>query len=169
MNSKSPKFSVIIPTYNRKDKLKKAIESVKAQTFSNYEIFVVDDASEDGTSAWVSKNYPDINLIALVENKGAAGARNEAIKQAQGEYIAFLDSDDQWLPHYLEAHIEVLSSRPNVVLSASDFVGDKEEIIFSKVWSIYPNAIHHMLMAPLISTMTVAVVRKSVLVSINGP
>lgn len=162
MNLQKPKFSVIIPTYNRKEKLKNSIASVNSQTFSSYEILIVDDASEDGTSDWVSKNHPDINLITLVKNKGAAGARNEAIKQAKGEYIAFLDSDDQWLPHYLEAHIEILSVRPDVVLSASDFIGDKEEIIFSKVWSIYPNAIHHMIMAPLISTMSVAVIRRDV-------
>ena len=161
MNLNKPKFSVVIPTYNRKNKLKKAIESVKQQTCFDYEIFVVDDASKDGTSEWVSEAHPDIKLISLTENKGAAGARNEAIKQAKGDYVAFLDSDDQWFPDYLEKHLEVLDGDSNIVLSASDFVGDKEEIIFSKVWSIYSSPIHHMIMAPLISTMSVAVARKA--------
>ena len=91
-----PLVSVIIPTKNRADLLKRAIDSVLEQTWQNYEIVVVDDASDDDTPnllAELSKDHP-IKVITNEVSNGAAACRNIAINQAEGEYIAGLDDDD---------------------------------------------------------------------------
>ena len=87
--------SVIIPTYNRKQTLKRAIQSVYIQSLPPFEIIVVDDGSKDGTKEWVKKKYPNIKYI-YQKNSGVSSARNKGIKTAQGKYISFLDSDDTW-------------------------------------------------------------------------
>ena len=101
-----PKVSVIIPTYNRAKLIGRAINSVLVQTFKDFEIIVVDDASTDNTRQ-VVKRIKDkrIILISHQENKGGSAARNTGIKTAIGEYIAFLDDDDEWIPTKLEKQI----------------------------------------------------------------
>ena len=86
-----PEISVIIPTFNRPEMLKRAVASVQAQTFKDFELIVIDDA---------------------MLKKGGGGARNEGIKKAQGKYIAFLDDDDQWMPEKLEIQYRLLSVTP---------------------------------------------------------
>ncbi len=109
------KVSVIIPTYNRKSYLLNAIDSVMNQTFKDYEIVVVDDGSTDGTKEALAL-LVNSNLIKYYYqiNGGPSKARNLGIKQAQGEYIAFLDSDDLWLPTKLEAQMEYLRLNPTL-------------------------------------------------------
>ena len=98
----SPKVSVIIPTYNRKDLLSEAIESVLRQTFTDYEVIVVDHGSTDGTAEWVQATYPNrVRCVPLPYCELPACARNAGIRAARGEFVAFLDSDDLWLPHTL--------------------------------------------------------------------
>jgi glycosyltransferase involved in cell wall biosynthesis len=92
-------FSVVIPTYNRRVKLQRAIDSVRVQTLSDLELIVVDDGSNDGTRAAVAGQ--DLAYIRQA-NSGAAAARNAGIKASRGRYIAFLDSDDWWYPTKLE-------------------------------------------------------------------
>ena len=89
------KISVIIPTYNRILFLKRSIDSVLAQTLQPYEIIIVDDGSSDGTSAMIKKNYPNLKLICQ-ENKGVSAARNIGVKASSGDWVCFLDSDDEW-------------------------------------------------------------------------
>ena len=89
------KISVIIPTYNRILFLKRSIDSVLAQTLQPYEIIIVDDGSTDGTSAMIKKNYPNLKLI-FQENKGVSAARNIGVKASSGDWVCFLDSDDEW-------------------------------------------------------------------------
>lgn len=105
--------SVVIPTYARKTTLKRAINSVLAQTYKNLEIIVVDDNPPD--SEWRAStqqimgqyaNNPRIRYIQNVKNMGGSGARNEGIKAAQGEYIAFLDDDDEYFPEKVEKQLE---------------------------------------------------------------
>ena len=106
-----PKVSVIIPTHNRSEMLKKAIDSVLSQTFKDFEINIVDDNSHDNTELTVSK-YKD-NRINYVFNKGKNGpsvSRNKGIAMASSEYVAFLDDDDEWLPEKLEKQIAILDS-----------------------------------------------------------
>ncbi len=96
-----PLVSVIIPTYNRASVLERAISSVLAQTFKDFELIVVDDGSRDSTPELLSQF--DGKLTALFEaNKGVSAARNLGIRHSQGELLAFLDSDDEWLPEKLE-------------------------------------------------------------------
>jgi len=105
-----PKVSVIIPTYNRQKLLPKAIKSVLNQTFKNFELIIVDDGSTDNTKEIIKefqKRDPRIKYI-WQENFGApAGPKNTGIKNSKGEYIAFLDDDDEWLPEKLEKQIEL--------------------------------------------------------------
>ena len=94
-------ISVIIPTYNRRDKVTYAVKSVLDQTYSNIEVIIIDDASTDNTEAEIKKIKDDrIRYIYLEKNHGAAGARNVGIKEANGTYIAFQDSDDIWEKNY---------------------------------------------------------------------
>ena len=90
-------ISVIIPTYNRRDKVTYAVKSVLDQTYSNIEVIIIDDASTDNTEAEIKKIKDDrIRYIYMEKNHGAEGARNVGIKEANGTYIAFQDSDDIW-------------------------------------------------------------------------
>jgi O-antigen biosynthesis protein len=101
-----PLVTVIIPTYNRADLLPRAIESVRAQTYTHWELFVVDDASTDTTPDVVGRIVDSrVHYVRHSENRGGSAARNTGLAQAQGDYIAFLDSDDEWLPTKLEKQI----------------------------------------------------------------
>lgn len=101
-----PFFSVIIPTHNRRETLGRALKSVMEQTFNDYEIIVVDDASTDDTKKYL-ENF-NVKLISFNENKGVSIARNEGAKVSSGEYLAFLDSDDAWEPRKLEEQYNLL-------------------------------------------------------------
>ncbi|MDY6782474.1 MAG: glycosyltransferase [Cyanobacteriota bacterium] len=104
--------SIIVPTHNRIVMLEEALTSVRSQTFEGeIEIIVIDDNSQDGTSEKICQEYPEVRLIRLEQNQGAYVARNRAILEAKGKYIAFLDSDDLWEPEYLQSQIETLEDR----------------------------------------------------------
>jgi len=109
----APVVSVIIPTYNRRDYLQEAIDSVLAQTFTNFEIIVVDDGSTDGTGEALEQRYGDRIRYEWQENQGESAARNRGIKMAQGEFIALLDSDDMWLPTKLERQVASMREHPS--------------------------------------------------------
>ena len=95
--------SIIIPTYNRANKLSGSVQSVLDQTYTDFKLIIVDDASTDDTEKIVSMIDDDrIQYHRLETNKGAAGARNEGVRLADSEWIAFHDSDDKWLPGKLE-------------------------------------------------------------------
>ena len=107
-----PTVSVIIPTYDRAPVLGRAIDSVLAQTHTDLEVVVVDDASTDETAAVVERRRdPRLERVAHDENRGASAARNTGIEHATGEYVAFLDSDDEWRPRKLERQLERLEDR----------------------------------------------------------
>lgn len=116
-----PKVSVVIPTYNCAKFVKDAVESALGQTYKDYEIVVVDDGSVDGTKEILTP-YMAKNLINCVyqENKGHSCARNAGIKHARGEFIAFLDADDIWLPDKLELQMPVFEISPKIGLVHSD-------------------------------------------------
>ncbi|MBT8240078.1 MAG: glycosyltransferase [Acidimicrobiia bacterium] len=115
-------MSVIIPTYNRLAFLGEALESVLAQTHTNLEIIVVDDGSTDGTGDYVRGLGSDKISYVFQENQGHPGAaRNVGLRMASGEFIAFLDSDDTWLPEKIETQLAVLAERPDLDLVATDF------------------------------------------------
>jgi len=98
------KVSVIIPTYNRRGIISRAIDSVYSQTYKNIEIIVIDDGSTDETSSFLRSKYPNITLLRT-NNEGVAFARNKGINASTGKYVAFLDSDDYWCPEKISKQI----------------------------------------------------------------
>ena len=104
-------ISVIVPTYNRAQQLPRALDSILCQSCSPKEIIVVDDGSTDETSALMTSEYPEIVFIQQ-QNTGVSSARNVGIKRASGDWIAFLDSDDEWLPEKLEIQMKALYENP---------------------------------------------------------
>jgi len=115
-----PKVSVIIPTFNRADFLVKTIETVFNQTFKDFEIIISDDGSTDGTKEMISEFGEKVHYIYNDHTGLPSCARNSAIKMAKGEYLAFLDSDDQWLPDKLNKQIELLENSQGVGLICSN-------------------------------------------------
>lgn len=109
-----PKVTVIIPTYNRPDLLPKAIKSVLAQTWQDFEVVVVDDGQEK-SSETVVRTFDDerIRYVKHTEQKGCSAAKNIGIKQARGEYIAFLDDDDTFRPEKIELQVKALKNTPD--------------------------------------------------------
>ena len=107
------KISVIIPTYNRKKTLARAIQSVINQSLSPFEILIIDDGSNDGTEEWVKENFQNIKYI-YQNNHGVSSARNIGIENAYGDWIAFLDSDDEWLPNKLDKQVKAIDSNPKM-------------------------------------------------------
>ena len=120
--------SIIIPTYNRAGLLKKSINSVLNQTFKNFEVIIVDDGSTDNTENVIkSFNNSKIRYIKNKKNIGAATARNIGIKTAKGKFIAFQDSDDEWLPKKLKKQVEILTAHQN------------NNIVYTGFWRIKDN------------------------------
>ena len=106
-------ISVIIPAFNSEVTIGRAINSVLNQTYSDYEIIVIDDGSTDGTGEVVRSFGAKVNYI-YQENAGAAAARNTAIKAAAGQWLAFLDDDDEWLPTKLQEQMDLLKANPQL-------------------------------------------------------
>ncbi len=119
-----PTVSIVIPTYNRRKLIGRSIKSVLDQTYRDFELIIVDDASTDNTEEIVSSfNDERIRYVRHEENKGEAAARNTGVKAARGDYIAYQDSDDEWFPEKLARQIELLED-------ASPGVG----VIYTAFW-----------------------------------
>ncbi|NPA54191.1 MAG: glycosyltransferase family 2 protein [Aquificae bacterium] len=163
---RNPKVSVVLPTYNRAAYLDRAIRSVLNQSYSDFELIVVDDASKDNTEE-VVKSFKDDRIVYIrnPKNLGGAGARNVGIKRAKGEFIAFQDSDDEWLPEKLKIQMDVFEkAEPDVAVVYTAFIrkyGDREVLIPSPnikktEGNIYKELLYHV---NFVNTPT-AVVRK---------
>jgi glycosyltransferase involved in cell wall biosynthesis len=114
---KNPAVTVVIPAYNAARYIAQALDSVQAQTFSDYEVIVVNDGSIDRDELEQVLHSHALPVIYLSqENSGVAAARNAAIRIARGKFYAQLDADDQWTPDYLEVQLAILSDDPEVVL-----------------------------------------------------
>ena len=105
------KIDVIIPTYNREASIKRAIDSVLNQSYKNFLLIVVDDGSTDQTNTLL-ENYKNHSQIKILKqnNSGVSAARNFGVKYSNSDWIAFLDSDDEWLPHKLETQVEFIKN-----------------------------------------------------------
>lgn len=114
-------ISVVIPTYNRADVVTRAIKSVLVQTYTDYEIIVVDDGSTDKTREILT---PYSNCIRYIHqmNQGVSSARNAGIRAARGEFIAFLDSDDEWLPEKLSVQVAELNENSGACLHTTNHI-----------------------------------------------
>jgi perosamine synthetase len=115
-----PRVSVVIPAYNAARRLGEAVESVLAQTYTDYEVIVVNDGSKDDTEH-VARRFGDRVVYVHQENQGAGAARNTGIKKSRGEYIAFLDADDLWFPDKLAQQVPLLEQDAELGLVYSDW------------------------------------------------
>ena len=128
--------SVIIPTHNRRERLTRAVESVRAQTFPDWNLLIVNDGSSDGTDRdWSDAVDPRIRYLRT-RHRGVSAARNLGIQQARSPWIAFLDSDDTWLPNKLETQLTALDSHPGYLAVHSD------EIWIRRGRRVNPKKIH---------------------------
>jgi len=114
-----PKVSVVIPSYQAGRFIREAVDSVLHQSYKDYEIIIVDDGSTDNTKE-VLASYGDRIKVLNQNNMGVSAARNKGIMSSRGEYIAFLDADDLWLPDKLERQVTLLEEHPEIGLVFSD-------------------------------------------------
>ena len=159
----NPTVSVIIPTYNRANLINRSVSSVLNQTFKDFEVIVVDDGSIDNTEN-VVKNFNDsrIKYIKGEKNVGAAAARNIGIKVAKGKFIAFQDSDDEWLPEKLEEQIKIfkkVSLRIGIVYVGRWQIKEEKKmyIPFERVNQKEGNIYKELLKSNFIGTPTILV------------
>lgn len=170
-----PLVSVIIPTYNRVRTLPAAIDSVLNQTYKNLELIVMDDGSEDGTEQYV-RNIADprIRYRKSERNMGPSAARNNGARLAAGEYLAFQDSDDEWMPDKLEKEMRRMLEEEEISLVYCEFglylngrymicVPSRDIPLQEKQGNLFP----YFLLYPLISTQTM-VVKKDEFIKENG-
>jgi glycosyltransferase involved in cell wall biosynthesis len=115
----APLVSVIIPTYNRADLVRQAVASVKAQTFRDFEIVVVDDGGTAGACGVLSAG-PELRVLRHPGRRGVAAARNLGVAAARGQWLAFLDSDDLWLPDKLARQILLLEGQPELLICQTE-------------------------------------------------
>jgi len=121
----SPLITVVVPAYNRAAMINDCVRSVQAQTYPRWELIVVDDGSRDGTPevvARLAQEDPRIRLIRQPRNGGAQAARNAGIRNANGEWVAFLDSDDQYLPDSLERRLSLAKAEDVSVVHSECYI-----------------------------------------------
>jgi glycosyltransferase involved in cell wall biosynthesis len=143
-----PEISVVMPTYNDEAYIVQTIGSVLEQTFGDFELIIVDDASTDSTPS-VIRNFDDKRIIFLENdsNKGPADTRNSAVRAARGRYIAFLDSDDLWEPNKLERQIDFMRSNGSSFTYSKYNIIDFEGTIYSNSGNIPSKATYHSILS----------------------
>jgi glycosyltransferase involved in cell wall biosynthesis len=148
-----PSVSVIIPTHNRASMVKEAIQSVLSQTYKDFELIVVDDGSTDNTHELVT-SLSDKVVYVYQPNNGRSSARNHGIRLARGKYIAFLDSDDLFLPTKLQKQVSLMEKNNDYLLSHTsyqhinaegDYIGEVKSGTFSG--NVYPKIIRRCVIA----------------------
>ena len=115
-------ISVIIPLYNKAESIATALNCVLAQTYQDFEVVVVDDGSTDNGAAIVEQYVDSRIRLVRQENAGVSAARNRGIKEARGEYVAFLDADDEWLPEYLSVQHGLAQKYPQCDVFATNYI-----------------------------------------------
>ncbi|PER82243.1 glycosyltransferase family 2 protein [Bacillus cereus] len=154
-----PCISIITPSYNASSFIKETIQSVQSQTYKNWEMIIIDDVSKDNTCELIKEEIKKdnrIRLIELQENGGAAIARNTGINCAKGKYIAFLDSDDLWLPEKLEKQVAFMQNNDLAFSFTSYQIMDQDGNLTEKVVQV-PEKINYngLLKNTIIGCLTV--------------
>ena len=167
-----PRVSVVVPTRDRLDALVRALASVDAQRFRDFELVVVDDGSVDGTTSWLRANRPSASVVTIDRPAGAAAARNQGVKHTHGEVVAFLDDDDVWHSSYLEVQVAQFDAHPEADLcTTGHFEIDRAgRLSWPDLRPLYhyPEPLVHFLAESPIPTLSVVACRRSVLERI-GP
>lgn len=158
---KKPKFSVIVPLYNKEAYVRRTLESVIAQTYKDFECIVIDDGSTDGSLDVVqSLDIEDCKLgIISQANAGVAAARNNGVAKSHGEYVCFLDADDWWEPSFLEEMDQLIRDYPDAGLYATNYVYYKPgktrvALQLERGYMNYPEAYLHSAFMPVTSITT---------------
>ena len=149
--------SVVVPTFNRVDFVLEAIKSISSQTFQPLEIILVDNNSKDNTTEMVAKHFKSVNIL-IQKKQGVSAARNFGIREASGNWIAFLDSDDQWHKRKLEEQVKSISrDKLSADLSHTDEIWyrnkiflNQKEIHKKRGGFIFENCLPHILHGYLI-------------------
>jgi glycosyltransferase involved in cell wall biosynthesis len=172
-NAVAPKVSVIVVTYGRPDYLQQALESVCQQTFTDYEIIVVDDCS--GPEIVNQYHLPaGAQLICHETRKGNAGAgRNTGARAARGEYLAFLDMDDAWLAHKLASQVQILDAHPETALTYCHCIYVNDELVPLEKQapthkSPAPDTLRQLLHGSIIKSPSGVMIRKSAYAAVGG-
>jgi glycosyltransferase involved in cell wall biosynthesis len=166
-----PRFSVVIPTHNRASVLPRALQSVRQQTAGDLEVIVVDDASTDDTEAVVQNASvaAPLHYVRHSTNRGGAAARNTGLRRARGKWVAFLDSDDAWLPDKLERQRDALASHPDASGSLTGDVvyrnGQADEVRFARPLSA---SLRPVLLRTCVGSTSSFVARRSCLRAVGG-
>jgi glycosyltransferase involved in cell wall biosynthesis len=121
-------FSIIIPTYNRRDLLRRTLDSVRAQTFTDFETIVVDDGSTDGTMEYLARLAGKVRVIQQA-NAGPGAARNAGVAVAAGTYLAFLDSDDMWFPWTLATYARAIDAGAPALITGRHIDFSEERLL----------------------------------------
>lgn len=172
-----PLVSVIIPTFNRRSTIKRAIDSVLTQTWKNFEIIIVDDCSTDDTFAFIQEQYGTLdNLIYIIneQNCGAGESRNIGVSYAHGDYIAFHDSDDEWMPQKLELQMQKICN-PDSSGIAVYSIFDRNRENGTDQWPSpavpmeyrFGNVYPFLLLTPLVGMITL-LMRKDIFLELGG-
>ncbi len=171
MQENKPFFTIIIPTYNRADKLRRALDSIKQQTCRNYEVIVCDDGSTDNTKQVVASYASSMDITYLWETNwgGPARPRNNGLKVARGEWICFLDADDWWYPEKLDRVYERIS-HADVVHHDGDIytAAGKKSLVTMRGRTLKPPVFIDMMTRGNPFIMSGISVRKSVLDKAGG-
>ncbi len=169
-NIENIKISVVIPYYNREQTIVRCVDSVKAQTFQAYEIIIADDCSTDNAEKLVSGLDEKVKYFRLNENRGAQAARNLGIKSATGNWIAFLDSDDEWLPDKLEEQVNALARydyNPYTLIHTGGLQVFDEKTILMPINNISGNNAYKLLLKGSSPVFPTLLVSKQALVDIG--
>lgn len=129
-NNNKQLISIVLPLYNGKHLVKKSIDSILQQTYTHWELIIVDDGSVDDGAAFIEEAYPFSKIIRQ-KNAGVAAARNVGIRAADGQFLAFMDQDDEWMPTKLQEQFELLNGDANCAFVTCNqvFVYDQDTVM----------------------------------------
>jgi glycosyltransferase involved in cell wall biosynthesis len=167
----SPLISVIIPIYNGEVTIGETIQSVLNQTYSNFELLIINDGSTDNTLEVISSFQDSRIQVFSYQNAGQGASRNRGLNQAQGEYVSFIDADDLWVPEKLADQLTALQqySEAAVAYSWTDYIDESGEFISHAPQRLYQGDVYtRLLLSDFIGSGSNPLIRKSAILELNG-